>query len=197
MKKERNARPPRKMKPVFLVFCEGDTEETYVNFLRKKYRLPIKVIPRITGISISPDIIKRYIQAEKISPDDKMLTSFLMYDLDVKDIAAKITACKNSINLSSNPCFELWYLLHNGEQTAAISTSTCITRLKAVAPDWINYKKGSLSEKQKQILWDNRGLAASRAKQLTDGANPSSSVYRLLEAIDSSLPQDTVKKSNL
>jgi len=27
MKRERNQRPPRKMKPVFLVFCEGDTEE--------------------------------------------------------------------------------------------------------------------------------------------------------------------------
>jgi hypothetical protein len=38
MKKRRNQKPPRKMKPVFLVFCEGDTEETYINFLRKQYR---------------------------------------------------------------------------------------------------------------------------------------------------------------
>jgi len=44
MKKERNHRPPRKMKPVFLVFCEGDTEEAYINLLRQKYRLPVKVI---------------------------------------------------------------------------------------------------------------------------------------------------------
>ena len=49
MKKERSYKPPRKMK---LVFCEGDTEETYISFLRQKYRLPIKVIPRITGLSI-------------------------------------------------------------------------------------------------------------------------------------------------
>ncbi|MDR0721054.1 MAG: RloB family protein [Treponema sp.] len=97
------------MNPVFLVFCEGATEETYINFLRQRYRMPIKVIPRITGISISSNIIRRHIQAERISPDDRMLASFLMYDLDRTDTASRIAVCKNSINISSNPCLELWF----------------------------------------------------------------------------------------
>ena len=54
MKKNRNQRPSRKMKPVYLVFCEGETED--------------------------------------------------------------------SIILTSNPAIELWFLLHNAEQNAAIST---------------------------------------------------------------------------
>jgi hypothetical protein len=184
MKKERRPRPPRKMKPVFLVFCEGDTEETYINFLRQKYRLPIKVIPRITGIAISPDIVRRYIQAEKISPDDKMLTSFMMYDLDRSETAAKIALCKGSINISSNPCLELWFLLHNAIQTAAISTTDCIDKLRKSRPDWANYKKGSFSEKQKAVLWENREAATTRAKQLPEEGNPSSLVYRLIDAMD-------------
>ena len=167
MKKERNIRPSRNMKPFFLVFCEGDTEETYINFLRKQYRLPIKLTPRKPGTSISVDIIKRYIEAEKIGPGDK-ITSFLMYDLDVTGTAEKIAACKGSISIASNPSVELWFLLHEKEQKADISTDNCEEKLKKSSPDWSNYKKGVLSEKQKQHLWDNRGLASDRAKQLPE-----------------------------
>jgi hypothetical protein len=171
------------MKSVFIVFCEGDTEEIYINLLRQNYRLPIKVIPRITGISISPDILQRYIKAEKIDSSDK-ITSFLMYDLDKEGIAEKIVKCKGCTSIASNPAIELWFLLHECEQNAAISTENCIDELKKSSSDWSYYKKCSLTEKQKQLRWDNRGLASARAKQLAEGENPSSLVYRLIEAMD-------------
>ena len=183
MKKRRNQRPPRKMKPVFIVFCEGDTEEAYVNFLRQKYRAPIKIISRITGLSISPDILQRYIQAEKIGPGDK-ITSFLMYDLDNQSIVEKLVNCKDSISIASNPSVELWFFLHIDKQNAAISTDACVEKLKKSTLDWINYKKGSLSERQRQFLWKNRRLASERAKQLQEGENPSTLVYRLIEIMD-------------
>ena len=183
MNKRRSKRAPRKMNPVFLVFCEGDTEEAYVNFLRQRYQLPVKIISRITGLSISPIILQRHIQAEKIGPGDKV-TSFLMYDLDNKNIAEKLDGCKDSINIASNPSVELWFLLHTGKQNAAVSTDICIDKLIKSTPDWANYKKGSLSEKQKQFLWENRGLASERAKQLQEGVNPSSLVYRLIEIME-------------
>jgi hypothetical protein len=78
----------------------------------------------------------------------------------------------------------LWFLLHNSEQKAAISTDTCIEKLKKSDSNWEYYKKGALSEKQKQILWDNRRLAYARAKQLPEGENPSSLIYRLIEVIE-------------
>jgi len=180
MKKKRNQRPQREMKPVFLVFCEGDTEEEYVNFLRREYRLPIKVVPRVTGLSISPDIVRRYAQAEKLDNGDK-ITTFLMYDLDIESIAEKIAACKDSISIASNPSVELWFILHIVEQRAAISTSDCIGKMRKSSSDWLDYKKGTLTEKQKRQLWDNRELASSRARQLRDDGNPSSLVYRLIE----------------
>ena len=183
MKKERNRRPQRNMKPVFIVFCEGDTEKTYINLLRQKYRLPIKVISHITGQSISPIYIQRIIQAEKIGQGD-IITSFLMYDLDSNEVNNKLKTCKDSINISSNPTVELWFLLHKSEQNAAISTDNCIKKLIKSNTDWASYEKGYLSEKQKQLLWDNRNSASSRARCLPKGENPSSSVYLLIEAMN-------------
>jgi len=78
MSKRRRFGPERRMKPVFLVFCEGETEEAYVNFLRQQYRLPIKVIPYITGQKISPKLIKNYIISEQIHKGDA-IKSFLIY----------------------------------------------------------------------------------------------------------------------
>jgi hypothetical protein len=186
MNKKRNQKPSRKMKPVFMVFCEGDTEEAYVNFLRKKYRLPVKVISKKVGLSITPGIIQRHIQAEKIGPGDK-ITSFLMYDLDKEGMIEKLAKCKDSISITSNPSVELWFFLHADKQTAAISTGTCVDKLKKSTPEWTYYKEGALSEKQKQFLWENRRLASDRAKQLHEFENPSSSVYRLLEAMDKAI----------
>ena len=183
MRKNRNQKPPRKMKPVFLVFCEGETEETYINFLRQQYRLPVKVIPYVTRLSISPSIIQRHIQAEKIGPSDK-ITSFLMYDLDREEIAVKIAACKNSISISSNPSVELWFLIHSSDQHASILTDRCITALRKAASEWVDYKKGFLSNKQKTVLWNSRIIASERAKLLPNGKNPSSSVYLLIAEME-------------
>ena len=49
MAKQRLESPRRKMKPVFLVFCEGETEETYLDHLKQAYRSPIKIIPKVEG----------------------------------------------------------------------------------------------------------------------------------------------------
>jgi hypothetical protein len=145
--------------------------------------LPIKVITKITGQSISNDIVIRHIKAEKIAPYDK-IRCFLMYDLDTNDISKKLSKCRDAINISSNPCIELWFLLHNKEQNSAITNDDCVSTLRHFASEWAYYKKGSLSERQKQILWDSRLLACSRAKKLQKNINPSSTVYNLIEAID-------------
>jgi hypothetical protein len=183
MRKER-PKPSRKMNPVILVFCEGETEEAYVNLLKRNYKLPtVRIISRVTGLQISSNIINKYIEAEQIIKNDK-IQSFLLYDLDVAGIDEKIAACKNSVSLASNPSLELWFLLHMKEQRAAISTNDCIEKLKKSAPDWASYKKGSFSDKQKQLLFDNRESASARAKGLSERENPSSLVYKFLEALD-------------
>ena len=182
MKEKRNHHPERKMKPVFLVFCEGETEEAYIHFLRQQYRLPIKVISHITGQNISPIIIGKQVKMVRLDKND-IITTFLMYDLDVNDILTKLNACKGSVNISSNPCIELWFLLHNVDQFADISTDACISKLQKIS-DWESYKKGMFSGKQKQILWEKRIDASQRARKLQKLSNPSSTVYWLIDAME-------------
>ena len=177
-----HSRPSRKMNPVFLVFCEGDTEDAYINVLKRK-RLSVKFISYVTRLSISPEIFKRVIESKKISKDDKIKT-FLMYDLDRKDTIEKLAACKGFINISSNPTIELWFLLHSCEQNAAISTDNCTEKLKKSSQEWTHYKKGTFTEKQIQLLLENCDVASARAKKLPEGENPSSTVFRLIEAMD-------------
>jgi len=61
----------KKINPHFWVFCEGETEEAYVRFLRSEFRLPVEIIPKIAGC----DIDSRYIQSSKkgqpVHPKDK------------------------------------------------------------------------------------------------------------------------------
>lgn len=49
----------KKMVPNFFVFCEGETEETYIKFLRSVYRLPIQIIPKKSDSNISTKYIER------------------------------------------------------------------------------------------------------------------------------------------
>lgn len=182
MARGRDKTTPRKMKPVFLVFCEGETEENYVDFIRQQYKSPIKIISKTEGGHISQHLIQRRQNELKIYKTDKIST-FLMYDLDVAPVVEKLKTC-NAVWLCSNPCIELWFLLHSKTQAACLTTDNCIRALRKAHQDWSAYQKPSLSDAQKRILWENRSAATERAKTLKENANPSSSVFKLLEAVE-------------
>lgn len=76
MARERKSNP-RKMRPLFLVLCEGETEENYVNFLRQNYRLPIKIVPKIIGSKITQEIIMRH--KKEFDGSETSIKTFLMY----------------------------------------------------------------------------------------------------------------------
>lgn len=167
------------MKPNFFVFCEGETEMAYVKFLRSLYRVPIQVIPKKGKSNISEEYIERskneYVRTEQ----DKV---FLMYDLDVDGMLAHLQNIPNAELLVSNPCIELWFLLHYQEQKTEISSDKCIQKYQKVSK---GYKKGVLSEEEKKVLGENKKLAVDRAKKLAECQNPSSTVYKLLEKLKS------------
>ena len=167
----------KQMKPNFFVFCEGETEIAYVKFLRSLYRAPIQVIVKKGKSNISEDYIVKskseYVQTEQ----DKV---FLMYDLDVDGMLEQLQKIPNAELIVSNPCVELWFLLHYQEQKAEISSDKCIKKLQKVLK---GYKKGTLSEEEKDVLAKNSELAAGRAKDMIEYENPSTSIYRLLEML--------------
>ena len=171
----------KQMKPNFFVFCEGETEIAYVKFLRSLYRAPIQVIVKKGKSNISEDYIERsqneYVRTEQ----DKV---FLMYDLDVDGMLEQLQKIPNAELIVSNPCIELWFLLHYQDQKSEISSDKCIKKLQKVSKE---YKKGTLSEEEKDVLAKNKDQALERAKKLVEFQNPSTTIHRLLDLLKESL----------
>ena len=184
MPKGREERAPRKMKRAFLVFCEGRTEECYVQELRRRYRAPIRIVAIRQGQDISDETVRRETEREKISPEDRV-EAFLMYDWDVPEVNARLESCAGT-KICSNPCVELWFLLHLRNWRSSLDSEECVKTLRA-EKGWNGYRKGDLSEPQRTLLWEKRDVAAQRAKALDEKRNPSTGVYKLLESIERSL----------
>lgn len=185
MARKREKGQPRRMKKVILVVCEGETEATYVDFLRQSYRSPIKIVPRVSGHDVNKRKLDEFRKSLKLSSNDDIKT-FLMYDLDVQGVYEKLSSL-DAVLLLSNPCIELWFLLHSKDQRAELTVPECIRRLQSSDPMWNDYRKPLLSPKQRELLWDNRVIATQRAKSLKDLENPSSTIYKLIEILDSGM----------
>jgi hypothetical protein len=105
-----------------------------------------------------------------------------MYDMDVQAINEKLRKCKAEM-LLSNPCFEIWLLLHAKDQKSAIETDALIKELKKSAPVWKNYSKSAFTDTQKAFLNDNTDVAVARAKDLCEFQNPSTGIYKLIDLL--------------
>ena len=185
MNSKRPHRPSPKgqtMRPVFLIFCEGITEEIYIHMLQRFYRAQIRVITQVEGQSICQNLIKQRKEKIRVKPNE-VIETFLMYDLDVNEVNKKLFEC-DAIPLFSNPCVELWFLLHSKDQKTSISTDEVIRELKKSDAVWRSYEKGDFTITQKQVLWNNRLEAVKRAKLMKSLNNPSSGVYILIEKLE-------------
>jgi hypothetical protein len=175
----------KQIKPTFFVFCEGETEDTYIKYLRSTYRLSIEIDSKIAGNKITGKYISNYKKSRPVHLKDK---TFLVYDGDVEPVLQKLQRIKNAYLLCSNPCFEFWYLLHCQKQTASLTSEECISKLKQHIR---NYKKGVFDDKLKNKIIENKDKSVSRAKTLTEFSNPSTTVYKLVEALNA------IKKSSV
>ena len=174
MARRRREPKGKKINPTLFVFCEGDTEEAYVNLLKSLYRIPsIQIRSKIGGNNITSEFIEKF---KKGKPTHEKDMNFLMYDIDMPEIIERLNDIDDSIPLLSNPCIELWFLLHYKNQTANINSTTCyremVNRNRA-------YKKGAIDKKLKEKLISKREDAVKKAKALIKNNNPSSTVYRL------------------
>lgn len=185
MTSKREKAPVKRMRRIALVICEGVTEENYINLLKRWYKSPVRIISHIEGTKITPNLVDNRTRELKISPWDKVNT-FLMYDMDVPIVNEKLQACKADL-LLSNPCFELWLLLHSKEQESSITTDSVIKELKKSAIVWKNYNKSTFTNTQQSFLKENMYIAVDRAKCLKEFQNPSTSVYKLIEILEATI----------
>lgn len=185
MASRREKAPDKRMRRIALVICEGETEVNYINLLKRWYKSPVRVVSHVEGTKITPSLVDRRTKELKISALDKVDT-FLMYDMDVPAVNEKIMACKAEL-LLSNPCFEIWLLLHAKDQKTALNTDTVLKELKKSAPVWNNYNKSVYTDTQKAFLQEHIGVAISRAKELKEFKNPSTGIYKLVEILNGKL----------
>lgn len=176
----RNRKPSlnKKINPTYYIFYEGETEEAYASLLRQKYKLQIKIKTNITGLQISNEIITRHLKDKSLLKKDK---NFLMYDLDIEGLLDKLKLIKNSVIIASNPCLELWFLLHYQAHNSYINSDKCIGKLKMINTQ---YEKGKINSNLMKVLETKTTDAVNRAKLLTEYLNPSSTIYILVEELE-------------
>lgn len=191
-RKEKFRKPKRKV----IIVCEGEkTEINYFNGLKTRDS-GVEIIPVHGGTH--PKHIVKYAEERmnsKWSIDfdegDGIWCAFDVDENSNSDIknAYEHAKTKNIQIALSNPCFELWFLLHHKQIFSPISRHDTIRELKTFIKD---YEK---NEKINHLLKDKLSNAISRAKKLNDthqkkrtelisrDSNPSTQVFKLVEFI--------------
>jgi RloB-like protein len=191
-------RPPfREPRPIILIVCEGEkTEPEYFDgFARacRNARVTIEIAPEHgvprTLVTTAKEHKKRAEAAAKREGDDNLAYDAVWCVFDVDDhphvADARQMARDNGIDLAvSNPCFELWLLLHFRDAPGMQHRDTIRQMLSAHLP---GYDKGV------EFAAYSAGYpqAAKRAEQLDkkarddgeSGRNPTTGVYKLTEVI--------------
>ena len=164
----------------YFVFCEGDTEVRYVEMLRSLYRQPVHIIAKKTLLNITPAFVERCKATYMQTKEDK---TFLMYDLDVPTMLERLKKVPGTTLLCSNPCFEIWILLHVKDQKTPITTDSLINELKKSSSIWKKYTKSTFTKPQQSFLKNNTDVAVERARNLQELQNPSTGIYKLIELL--------------
>ena len=192
-RRPRNDRARREI----LVFTEGArTEEGYLLPWRREFRDRILIsVDQFHGVPLS--LVNRAVETKKAELLDQRRRRgrahdeiWCMFDIDahpnVRDAIRK--AEDNGIHLAiSNPCIELWFILHFEDKTSYISRQDAQSR----SSELLGCRK-NLSRRAMDLLFDHFEDARQRARSLDikhegdgsrPGTNPSSGVWKLIESI--------------
>lgn len=154
----------RQIEECWLVCCEGRTEVEYLRKLYDDFPEPkpkiqfgnngklcdCKSSKRVKGECIrqGPDIVKKVEQCRAYGNDFDRI--FIVFDCDandgmrVNDIknrfddAIKLAVQKGFIPLWSNPCFEVWLLLHNNLFDTAYDANMCQVKIMKLLKNMIS-----------------------------------------------------------
>lgn len=193
----RRKAPRRTPKFRILVVCEGEvTEREYLQQFQHDVRnnrvhvevpdapgVPVTVVSTATRLRQEADA-----QAERLHDDNLRFDSaWAVFDIDEHPNLEEARQLAQAANIElaiSNPCFELWALLHFEDQRSHIDRKAVVSRLREHCPRY-----------EKQLPYDKlRGKyveALERAKSLWDeaehhsrrGRNPTTGIFNLTELI--------------
>ena len=191
-------RPPfRVPKPTVLIVCEGAvTEPEYFKTFIRVCRNPRVSIEVAAGTGVPLSVVRKAkdlkLNAARLARQER--DENVMYDsvwcvYDVDDHPhhheAREMACVNHIELAiSNPCFELWLLLHFRECPGMRERAEIQSLLKQHDPAFDKH----ISHPSYQLEYETAAARAMRldnaaTKQGELGRNPSTQVYKLTERL--------------
>jgi hypothetical protein len=185
----------REERRTIVVFCEGKASEPdYLSGLRglpevhANTALNIEIDPR-DGVPLT--LVKRAVER---SHDDEVDECWCVFDVEWPQHhphlreARQLAADHHKVHLAiSNPCFELWLILHFRDQTAFLNTHEAeqlSRRLdgrpgKSIAPGRYLSQRAVATRRAAMLTERHAGNGTTFPKD-----NPSSTVYELLAAIE-------------
>ena len=185
--------PRREPYPRILIVCEGEvTERVYFSHLRHAERIPITLQIQAGGVPktlVETAVRSMKEAAQSPDPNDHFDQVWCVFDVDEhpKIDDAKQQAANHGIKLViSNPCFDLWILLHYEDLRQH-------THRHKVQKACAKHITGSVKDPPCEELFERYAQAEKRAIALnkwqasrgTEGANPSTNVYELVAKIRS------------
>jgi hypothetical protein len=201
-RRDRHRRPGRRApflepKPVILIVCEGEkTEKQYFEGFARDFRTPVDVkiapehgVPK-TLVVTAKRYKKKAEDAARKEDDENRAYDAVWCVFDVDDhpqvADARQMAQANGIELAiSNPCFELWLLLHFRDSPGMQPRETMRRMLSRYVP---GYDK----RVEFTVYAEGYPQAVKRAEQMDkkaeedgdSGRNPTTGVYRLTREIE-------------
>ncbi|OKP69291.1 hypothetical protein A3842_26195 [Paenibacillus sp. P3E] len=181
------------------ILCEGQTEEAYFNnFKSRRVNIDVKVAKakQTDPISLLAEA-NRIINDKQLDVKSGVDEIWCIVDLDVavdNDYVVQLLsrAKKHCTNIVySNPCFEVWFLLHYERLNTNISIKKLIKKLEKYIP---NYKKGECIFTYIGDQTDNAILNAERLEKINaekikilqyKECDPHTEVYKLVKKLQS------------
>jgi hypothetical protein len=187
----------RDPKPIILIVCEGaNTEPQYLRGFVNSWRNPrvtIRIAPEHGDPKYLVEAAKQH-KADANADAKRQRDDNLSYDAvwcvcDVDDhrrlAEARQMARDNGIDLAvSNPCFELWLLLHFQTSPGMQDRVRLLQMLRKHVPDYdkeVDYSHFQSGYEQAVARATRMDRAAANAGE--PGRNPTTGVYRLTELI--------------
>ncbi len=187
----------RTSRRTILVFTEGEkTEEQYLSAWHRKCRDRIAIkVDSFHGVPLS--LVNKAVETQKTETRDQRRGHgsaydeiWCMFDIDSHPKVPEAIQKAKTYNIGlaiSNPCIELWFILHFEGQTAYLTSHDAQSR----SFELLGCRK-NLSSQAVDLLCNNYEDALERAQLLDTkhygdgsplGSNPSSSVWTLINLI--------------
>lgn len=167
----------------WLILCEGQTEVDYFREFQSRAETVRLHFGKCSGgpKTMVQEAIRRWKGSRSQHDFDRV---WCVADVDdhlpeLVDQACRLAeTCPGVRLVVSNPCIELWALLHFQEQTARISQEAAQRLLEKCCPGYLPKKRLPV-----EPLFELEPVAIAHARKLTPGKNPSTGIPDLIEAL--------------